>query len=42
MEQRQRQADQYIARYIERHGGRISDAIERDIQNHILTPDRRL
>jgi hypothetical protein len=42
IEVRQRQADEYIARYIEGRGSRITDALERDIQNYILTPNRRL
>ena len=36
MEQRQRQADQHIARYIERNGGTITDAVERGIETRIL------
>lgn len=42
MGQRQRQADQHIARYIERHGDRITDAIEPDVQNYVLASGRRL
>jgi len=36
MEQRQRQADHHIARYIERNGGTITDAVERGIESRIL------
>ena len=42
IEVRQWQADEYIARYIERRGSRMTDALERDVQNYLLTPDRRL
>jgi hypothetical protein len=36
IEQRQRQADHHIARYIERNGGTITDAVERGIETRIL------
>ena len=42
IEVRQWQADEYIARYIERRGSRMTDALEWDVQNYLLTPDRRL
>jgi hypothetical protein len=34
---RQRQAEYEIAKYIERHGGRLTDAMEREINSHLLT-----
>jgi hypothetical protein len=41
LEVRQWRADEYIARYIERRGSRITDAIERDTQD-LLTPGKGL
>ena len=41
MTERQRQADRHIARFIERNGGAITDAVEHGIQDRILSPDRR-
>lgn len=40
IEQRQRQADHHIARYIERHGGKITDTVERGIESRILSTGR--
>ena len=36
IEQRQRQADHHI----ERHGGKITDTVERGIESRILSPGR--
>jgi len=42
MAARQRQADLQIARYIERNGGRMTDALERGIEERAVPPTRGL
>lgn len=39
MDMRQRRADAEVARYLERTGGRLTDAIERDVMQHVFQND---
>ena len=39
MNMRQRRADAEIVRYLERTGGRLTDAVERDVMQHVFQND---